>query len=247
MYEFLINKRFVKYAFAKYKLEHIDICITTYNRFPYLQKCIWSIVASTTVPYKIHVVDDVSTDDTTVFLRKMLKDGLIHSVIFNEKKIGTANSFNKLINSTKSNLFVFSNDDMWFHRWWDLISIEIFNLFDNCGLVSMFNYTAMKIGSNATFVNKHVMHVKATGLGASMMYRNLWDVTGGFDCNTLMGFFASAFCNKIRIVDIVRNQLYAIAPHFVTHMDLPSCKLNERDYSNKIGYIDFRKKHKLNK
>ena len=62
----------------------IDICVVTYNRLIYLQKCINSIIASTTFKYRISVIDDSSNDGTQEWLQHMKDRGLIHNVIFNK-------------------------------------------------------------------------------------------------------------------------------------------------------------------
>lgn len=46
----------------------VDICVVTYNRLQYLQNCIWSILASTRIKYRLFVISDNSTDGTNKWL-----------------------------------------------------------------------------------------------------------------------------------------------------------------------------------
>lgn len=234
-------KRFLNEFQAKY----IDICVVTCHRLPYLMKCIWSIIASTTVPYRIFVIDDQSDDGTIEFLKNLKERGLIHHLVLNTTKLGTARSLNEIIDVTDSSWFVFTNDDMWFHRYWDYHAMNIVAKMERCGIVSMFNYTAT--------VNKKITHdinwAPATGLGATFMYRKLWDKSEKFYMPTTktMHFFSTTFCKKLNRIPVERNQIYVPNPPDVIHMDLIRCKLNERDYSDKVGYTDYRKSQKMMK
>lgn len=229
----------------KFGVDQIDICIGTFNRLPYLQKCIWSIIASTSVPHRILVLNDKSNDDTIIWLEEMKQRKLLH-YLTNGIQLGTAETLNKIIDASNSRWFVFANDDMYFHRFWDFISANIAMCYDDCGAISLYNYTALKVGTNSQAMSDTVLKVKVTGLGATFMYRDLWKQTGGFFLPTTqkMGFFASDFCKSMVKTNIKRKCLYMPLPPYVTHMDMPACKLNEREYSNKVGYSSFRLKEK---
>lgn len=222
----------------------IDICITTYDRLLYLQKCICSIVASTTVPYRIHVIDDCSTDGTYKFLDEMFERKIIHNVVYNKVKLGTAESLNRIIDTTESNWFVFCNDDMYFHRYWDYASIEIMNRKADCGLISLYNYTNYKKKDNSIELDNRTRFIRVTGLGAAIMYRKLWNMSNKFELpgDKLMGYFAHNFCVKLPFVQLERNKMYMPIPHYVNNMDMPSSKLNE--ICNLAHYIEFRNNNK---
>jgi len=243
----MITKKHIQRIEKIFQFSYIDVCITTFNRLPYIQKCVWSILASSSFPIRIHVIDDCSTDGTRAWLKEMVERKLIHNVIYNAIKIGTANSLNEVINSSDSNMFVFANDDMWFHRWWDITALSIFHRFKDCGVVSLYDYTSNKIGINAKWISKNVISLKVSGLGATMMDRNLWKKSGNFylPLTAVMGFFASKFCQNLEKVRYEKNKIYAPIPHYVTHMDRPKCVLNEREYEQNVGYIQFRRKMKL--
>jgi len=238
-----LNQKF----FALNKMKHIDIIINTFNRLPYLEKCIWSIIASISMPYRITVIDDLSTDGTRAWLKLMKKRGLIHNVILPKAKLGSAETLNFAISTTDSKWFIFANDDMWFHRGWLSACAQIAMDYQNCGAISFFDYTNLKVGKNAIFTKKRDCYtLKASGLGATMMNRDLWKKTGGFRIKggKKMGFFASDFCEQLPKLQFVRRGLYQTLLPWATHMDAVKCKLNERDYSESIGYHAFRKKNK---
>lgn len=241
--DFKFNQRF----FKKYKMNGIDIIINTFNRLPYLQKCIYSLIASLKNEYRITVIDDMSTDGTQKWLTKMHKQNKIHKLILSKIKLGSAESLNFAINDTQSEWFCFANDDMWFHRGWLTGCCAVVDKYPDCGAISFYDYTNLKIGENAQLTDKKDVYIcKATGLGATFMSRGLWNLSGEFkiDRGRKMGFFASNFCKNLSTIKIPRNKLYHTIPNYAIHMDAIACKLNERDYSDEIGYSEFRKTNK---
>lgn len=232
------------------RIKELDICIVTFNRLLYLQKCIWSIIASTKVKYRIFVVDDMSTDGTDMFLYNMKKRNLIHEYVINEKKYGSAGSLNRACNMAETEWFTFCNDDMWFHLGWDSSAISIIKVFDYAAMISMSNFTGMKLGTNATELKgcmsdgSMVIKLDASCLSATMINKEVWEASGKFVLpkNKLMGYFAGNYCNHVRRLEIKRRFIYMPVPQYVINMDMVSCKLNERD--NLSDYCKFRKGHK---
>lgn len=220
----------------------MDICIVTFNRLEYLKKCIWSIIASTPGRYTINVIDDMSDDGTQGWLLEMRERGLIHQVILNESKGNTADNFNRIIENTSSGWFVMACDDMYFHRGWLEECERIKKEYDDCGIVSFFNYSRWSIDGNVEHIDYRTIKAERTGLGAAMVERNLFNAAGGFHLppTRVMGFFASKFCWKAMSVKKRRNRLYAPKPYYATHMDEKQCKLREY-YSE---YEDFRSREK---
>lgn len=73
----------------------INIGITTYNRKEFLYKCVESILKHTTVPYKLFIYDDASTDGTIDMLKKEFSGkGII--LIKNKVRGGIVPGFNTL-------------------------------------------------------------------------------------------------------------------------------------------------------
>jgi glycosyltransferase involved in cell wall biosynthesis len=198
----------------------IDICVVTYNRLAYLQNCIWSIIASTEIEYRILVLSDNSTDGTNEWLKSMKFHGKIHEVLINEENIGTAKSLNRVIEFSSSEWFVLTNDDIYFHRGWDKACINITNEFDSCGIVTFINWP--KDGVDKP-VNEHCYHRQRTGLGAAMMYKESFKKMGGFHIpeGAKMGVFAGNFCVDMYFNKKIkpRKKNYVTIPEYATQMD----------------------------
>jgi glycosyltransferase involved in cell wall biosynthesis len=224
--------------------EVLDICVLTYNRLPYLKKCVWSILASTKVKYRLLVLSDNSTDDTNEWLLEMKKRGKIDVVIINEENVGSAKSFNKIISQTRSKYFVMSCDDIYFHRGWDVTAIDIINNYDDCGIVTFFDYARLKIDKNIKKVTSNIFKLEKTGLAATIMNRELFKSAGGFSLpnNKKMGWFATPFCQRANRVKTKRNKHYITVPEYANRMDDENSVLNEDDILQK--YILRRKKIK---
>lgn len=220
----------------------MNILILTYNRLPYLQKCIWSILASTKGRYKITVLDDNSTDGSREWLLSMQQRKKIQ-IIFPNKKLGSAKGFNQLVSNKIDNeqWFTFCNDDMWFMDNWLERGMEIIKRYDDCGMVSLYNYSAVKKNVIKDCGNEWLL--EATGLGATIMNKNLWVTIGGFKLpdNAIMGFFASKFCNNALRCN-GKHKLYMPKVPVVLNMDMVSSVLNERDVLTEYG--KFRVKNK---
>ena len=223
----------------------MDICILTYNRLVYLQKCFWSIIASSKLPNRIFIFDDCSTDGTKEFILHLKESGLINDYIFNDKKTNCADNCNRIIDLTSSENFVITNDDMYFHRGWDEECFKRIDYFEDCGIVSFYNYQRIRKDEGNIKVNDTTYKVQRTGLGASIILRELYEKAGKFKLNDgqQMGYFATPFCSRASEVDIVRNKHYVTIPHYATHMDDPTCKLNEREALKE--YCKFRSEKKI--
>lgn len=221
----------------------LDICIVTYNRLPYLKKCVWSIVAGTELPYRIFVIDDNSDDGTKEWLVEQRSRKIIHAISLNKEGHGTAWNFNNIIDATDSDWVVMLNDDMWFHRGWDKRGLEIIKGQSDCGIVSFYNY--QRIGIDPLHkISESLIRVHRTGLGAIFLHRKLYENVGKFYLSKgrRMGFFATPFCNKVAKSKLKRNKIYCPVPAFATHMDYEHCRLNEIDSLEK--YAKHRVKHK---
>ena len=204
----------------KEQIDEIDICVVTYNRLEYLKLCVWSILASTKINYRLFVLSDCSTDGTNEWLLDMKKNGKIDEVIINEENIGSANSFNKVINATSSDWFVMSCDDMYFHRGWDVSAIELIEEFPDCG-ISTFYDSIINDKGGITNINSHVYHRIATGLGSTLINRKLFNEIGGFYLpnESKMGYFAGPFCTKCNRTNLTRNKQYCTIPPYSIQMN----------------------------
>lgn len=199
----------------------LDICIVTYNRLEYLKLCVWSILASTAVEYRLFVISDNSTDGTNEWLLEMKDLGKIDKVIINYENLGSADSFNRVIRATSSDYFVMTCDDMWFHRGWDTAGLEIINKFKNSGIVTFFNFPINNKDSQLKRVSDKAYFRQSTGLGSSIISRALFDKVGGFILpeGLKMGYFAKAFCKKSELSGLSRSKQYLTNPFYSEQMD----------------------------
>jgi len=221
--------------------KEIDVCVVTYNRLSYLQKCVWSIIASTRRPYRIHVIDDGSTDGSREWLQYMKESGKIFNYIFNEENLGSAGSLNKVIDSTETQYITVTFDDMYFHRGWDETVFGILRDYKDSGLISFYNYPFTKFD---TKIDDRVWKVVRTGIGAALINKELYEKAGKFilPYGRKMGWFTTPFCNRCNHVDIPRNKHYVPVMPYVTNMDEPQCRLNERNAQGE--YIAMRQREK---
>ncbi len=217
----------------------LNIVIVTYNRLPYLQKCIASIHGSTTMPYRILVLDDGSTDGTQDWLSNQHERGKVWKILF-RKRVGTAENFNHGLELFKSEWVVVANDDMWFHRWWEYSCLYILNKEREAATLTFYDFTNHKV-VKANF--REYDRISASGLGAAFIRRKSWEQAGKFHLNKgrTMGFFASNFCAKIE-KQADYKQHFITRPNWAHHMDLPTSRLSERDVLD--DYIIFRKQAK---
>ena len=140
---------------------------------------------------------------------------------------------------------VISNDDMWFHRYWDIAAMDIIQNHKDCGIVSLYNYTNIRM-CGGKIIDDTTISLNSTGLGAAFIYVPVWlKYKFYIDKGSMMGFFANHWCFKVsKMEDIERRHVYMPIPYYVTHMDNVKCPLNMRHLSEKSGYSEFRTKHK---
>ena len=201
--------------------EVVDICIVTYNRLPYLKKCVWSILASAKVPYRLIVLSDNSTDGTNEWLIEMEKFKKIDKVLINDQNLGTAKSFNRAISETSSEYFVMACDDMWFHRGWDTACKDILNKHKDSGIITFFNFPINPNDTQLKKVSDIAYYRQSTGLGASMINRELFFKAGAFQLpeGIKMGYFARDLCKRAVSTGMRRCKQYLTIPYYAEQMD----------------------------
>ena len=220
----------------------IDIVVVTFNRLPYLKKCIASIVASTEVPYRIFVYDDLSSDGTQEWLLKMRNRGVVDALILSKINQGTAIAFNDIIKSTTSDWFAMCNDDMYFHRGWDIACLDMVNRYEQCGVINFFDYSRYELDDNVTKIADDVYDIPRAGLGSAFVSRVAFNKAKGFILpkGKKMGYMTTPFCERIK----KHYSILGTIPHYATNMDVVGCTLNEFEYIDKNGYFDTRAKAK---
>lgn len=247
MYELKAKQKAV---LSKHKLP-LDIVIVTFNRLVYLERCIFSLIASTTIKHRIFVIDDGSTDGTQKWLLEARARGWVHACNLNKKGQGTAKNFNEIIDCTKGDWIMMCNDDFYFHRYWDFAGFDIINNHKDCGIVSFYNYTGYSTAEGVEDVDDRCFKVVQSGLGAAFLNRELYEKAGKFLMpvkTARMGFFTTPFCRKAQAVDIERNRHYATIPYYADNMDLPKTSTGaknpmcERDNLKKYGQFRYNEK-----
>jgi len=111
----------------------VDIGITTYNRCSLLRRTLDSIFRNTTVPFRLFIVDDCSSDGTGDYLRR-LYDGRLCAVILNKRRQGVCYGLNVLYGVsnmfgqfyTPARYFAYLQDDVEVKRRWIRVLIDAY-------------------------------------------------------------------------------------------------------------------------
>jgi len=75
----------------------VDIIVTTYNRLELLKKMLDSLFKTTSLPYRLFISDDASTDGTPEYLQSLRNENLIQ-ILINKRRSGITYGFNQLWN-----------------------------------------------------------------------------------------------------------------------------------------------------
>jgi len=98
----------------------VDILIPVYNGYEYLVRCLDSIKRNTTIPYRLLICDDASTDERVwQFLERFKRDNKSIEIILlrNEKNQGFVKTVNRLYKYVQ-NHFVIINTDVEVPKGW---------------------------------------------------------------------------------------------------------------------------------
>tara|TARA_Y100001968_G_scaffold327408_1_gene372409 strand:+ start:8097 stop:9026 length:930 start_codon:yes stop_codon:yes gene_type:complete len=94
---------------------NVSIVIPTYNRKPILEKCLYALenqkLNKTIKDYEIIIVDDGSTDGTTIWIRDN-KSQLPHVVLYEQKHGGPALGRNLGVMKAKNEIIIFIDSDL---------------------------------------------------------------------------------------------------------------------------------------
>ncbi len=108
----------------------ISVVCTNFNKEPYIEECISSVLAQGYDNYEFIIVDDCSTDGSPDIIQNFARQ-YPDKIIFlrNEKNSGMAASFNRAIGLAKGSvLSLIDSDDIWFE---DKLK-EVADFFENC-------------------------------------------------------------------------------------------------------------------
>lgn len=93
--------------FNKQEQPLVSILLVTYNKAEYTFRCLKSILAFTSIPYEVVLIDNASTDQTVEMLKKV--DGI--KVVFNSKNCFFARATNQAANLASSPYLLLLNND----------------------------------------------------------------------------------------------------------------------------------------
>jgi len=90
----------------------IDIVVSTCNRLELLKRTVETIQERTSSDYRLHVIDDASTEDNIEYLAGLQMAGVIETLIAREKRAGITANLRAILGITCSNPVVFTDDDV---------------------------------------------------------------------------------------------------------------------------------------
>ena len=160
----------------------ISCVILTHNRLTSLQRCIRSIIANTTVPYEIIVVDNASNDGTTEWLTSLplYPEGKL-LVIKNSKNEGVC-SRNRGFEMAQFPYVAQIDDDVTMLSNWDTASLKYFDD-DKVGLIGQqgglvngwLNLEVYKHNNSyVDFVTGYYMMMKRVGIYYDLRFDPFW-------------------------------------------------------------------------
>jgi len=89
-----------------------DIVISTYNRLPLLKRTLEYLFERTRSQFRLHVIDDASTEGNVPYLRSLLDVGMIESLITRPKRLHVAGNWNAAPLLAVSEILVYTDDDV---------------------------------------------------------------------------------------------------------------------------------------
>jgi glycosyltransferase involved in cell wall biosynthesis len=93
-------------------VEPIDIIVTTTNRIDYLKRTLNRIRRCTKSPYKLHIIDDASSDGTTEYVISLFQQGVLETITLHQEQQGQMNNLMQESRIGASPVYVHVDDDM---------------------------------------------------------------------------------------------------------------------------------------
>ena len=89
-----------------------DIVLSTKNRLPLLMRTMDYIFERTTSPYRLHVIDDASTEGNVEYLKRLRTEGRLARLILHQKSKEMGANWNEAAKIAKSKIIVYTEDDV---------------------------------------------------------------------------------------------------------------------------------------
>lgn len=133
-----------------------SVIIPLYNKAPYIEKALRSVMAQTFTDYELIVVDDGSTDDSAINAERVLSESSVHHKLIRQENAGVSMARNNGVAQSKGDYLCFLDAD----DWWALNFLqEISKLIEEYPDAGIY-------GTNYTIVNetKHKTRVAPIGV-----------------------------------------------------------------------------------
>jgi glycosyltransferase involved in cell wall biosynthesis len=89
-----------------------DIVLCTKNRLPLLMRTLDYLLQRTTAPFRLHAIDDASTEGNEAYLRGLLVAGRIASLVTREYSVPIGENWNAAARLASTDVLVFTDDDV---------------------------------------------------------------------------------------------------------------------------------------
>jgi alpha-1,3-rhamnosyltransferase len=96
------------------KQSDVFVCVPSYNHAAYLEQCLRSIIAQTSQPRKLLVIDDGSRDDSVKIAERILKDCPFDTEMIARENRGLCRTLNEAFAISQGKYFAYlGSDDLW--------------------------------------------------------------------------------------------------------------------------------------
>lgn len=89
-----------------------DIIVCTKNRLPLLKRTLEYLFERTTSEFRLHVIDDASTEGNVPYLQSLLEVGMIAGLVLRSKSEPIGANWNAAAKLAQSDILVFTDDDI---------------------------------------------------------------------------------------------------------------------------------------
>lgn len=174
-----------------------DIIIPVWNEVEFTKKCIKSIIKSTSLPYRIIIVDNASAVETASYLKELvLKDKNLITLIRNEENLGFPKAVNQgMAVSSSPYLCILNNDTEVCRNWLS----EMINIAESHPDIGILNPTSNNLGQTRPkqgFMGKWIEMASCIGF-CMLIKREVIQNIGNFDEIFSPGNFEDTdFCRR---------------------------------------------------
>jgi hypothetical protein len=89
-----------------------DIVISTYNRLPLLKRTLGCLFERTISAFRLHVIDDASTEGNGAYLQSLLDCGMLAGLVLRDQRTHVASNWRSAAWLAQSDVMVYSDDDV---------------------------------------------------------------------------------------------------------------------------------------